>query len=116
MKERKDDNVISKTVVEEATGEERIVVLHKDHKKPTTRRDFLSSGLLGFSGSMIAPSILNVLARPEFAFGQTDDSCQVSGNTLPAFIVVNLSGGNSISGNLPPLGEDRQPLLRYDLL
>jgi len=116
MKERKDDNVISKTVVEEATGEERIVVLHKDHKKPTTRREFLSTGLLGFSGSVMAPSILNVLARPEFAFGQTEDSCQVTAGALPAFIVVNLSGGASISGNLPPLGEDRQPILRYDLL
>ncbi len=115
MKERKDDNVISKTVVDEVTGEERIIVLHKDHPKPTTRRDFLSTGLIGFSGSIMAPSILNVLARPEFAFG-AEDSCQVTGNVLPAFIVVNLSGGNSISGNLPPLGEDRQPLLRYDLL
>lgn len=116
MKERKDDNVISKKVVDEASGEERIIVLHKDHPKPTTRREFLSTGLLGFSGSIMAPSILNVLARPEFAFGQNNDSCQVAGAAMPAFVVVNLSGGNSISGNLPPLGEDRQPLLRYDLL
>ena len=116
MKDRKDDNVIVKKVVEEATGEERIVTLHKDHPKPTTRRQFLSSGLLGFSGSLMAPSILNVLARPEFAFGQADQSCAVAGSGLPAFIVVNLSGGNAISGNLPPLGEDREPLPRYDLL
>ncbi len=116
MKERKDDNVISKTVGDKETGDERIIVLHKDHPKPSTRREFLATGLLGFSGSMLAPSIMNVLARPEFAFGQTDDSCSVASGAMPAFIVVNLSGGNSISGNLPPLGEDRQPLLKYDLL
>lgn len=116
MKERTDDNMFIKKVVDEQTGEENTIVLHKDKPKPTTRREFLSSGLLGFSGTMVAPSILNVLARPEFAFGQTDDSCSVPAAGLPAFIVVNLSGGASISGNLPPLGEDRQPLARYDLL
>jgi hypothetical protein len=116
MKERKDDNVISRKVVDQETGEERTITLHKDHKKPTTRREFLSTGLLGFSGALVAPSILNVLARPEFAFGQGDDSCQVTGAAMPAFIVVNLAGGAHISGELPPLGEDRLPLARYDLL
>jgi hypothetical protein len=116
MKDRIGDNVIVKKVVDNTTGVERIVTLHTDHPKPKTRRQFLASGLIGFSGSIIAPSILNVLARPEFAFGQTEQSCAVPGSGLPAFIVVNLSGGNGISGNLPPLGEDRNPLSRYDLL
>lgn len=116
MKERKSDDTIVKKVVDEQTGEERIITLHKDHPKPTTRREFLATGMLGFSGMLVAPSILNVLARPEFAFGQEAGACSVQGLNLPAFITVNLSGGNSLSSNLPPLGEGREPLAKYDLL
>ncbi|MDX9730959.1 MAG: hypothetical protein RBT63_04225 [Bdellovibrionales bacterium] len=116
MKDKKNDDVISKLVVDESTGEERLITLHRDHPKPVTRRDFLSTGIIGFSGMMVAPSILNVLARPEFAFGQETDQCSTSGGGLPAFITVNLSGGASLSGNLPPLNEGRDPLPGYSLL
>ena len=115
MKDRKDDNTINKTVVNEQTGEERLITLHRDHPKPTTRRDFLASGMIGMSGFIVAPSILNVLAAPGFANAQ-DDQCVVTGGGMPAFITVNLSGGASLSGNLPPLGEDRDPLPKYDIL
>lgn len=112
---RRNDDVISKKIVDRETGEERLVTLHRDHKKPTTRREFLSTGLLGFSGYVLAPSILNVLARPEFAYGA--DSCAAPpGSVMPAFITVNLSGGWSSASNLPPLGIDRNPLAKYDLL
>lgn len=120
MKSGNNDNTIVKKVVNEESGEERIITLHRDHAKPTNRRQFLSTGMLGFSGMLVAPSILNVLARPEFAFGQSTGACSSGGasggNALPAFVTVNLSGGASLSGNLPPLGEDRLPIPRYDLL
>lgn len=115
MKNRSDDEMLRKTIVDKETGEERIISLHKNKPKPTTRREFLSSGLIAFSGSLVAPSILNVLARPEFALG-AQDTCSAPAASLPAFITIDLSGGPSISGNLPPLGEDRQPLQKYDLL
>lgn len=118
MKSGNNDNTIVKKVVNEETGEERIITLHRDHAKPSNRRQFLSTGLLGFSGMIVAPSILNVLARPEFAFGQAEDNCAAASgaNPLPAFITVNLSGGASLSGNLPPLGQDRLPLPSYGFL
>jgi hypothetical protein len=116
MTGRKNDNTVVTKNVNEETGEESVIIRHKDHKKPTSRRDFLSTGMIGMSGLIVAPSILNVLARPEFAFGADDGACVAAGSSMPAFITVNLSGGASISGNLPPLGEDRLPLPKYDLL
>lgn len=115
MKEQKSDALVRK-VVDETTGEERHIILHRDHAKPTTRRDFLSTGLLSMAGSIVAPSIINVLASPQFAFGADAASCASSGATLPGFLTINVRGGMSISGNLPPLGEDRQPLAKYDLI
>lgn len=114
MKSRNDDTIVKK-VVDESTGEERIITLQQSHAKPTSRRDFLATGILGFSGYVLAPSILNVLARPEFAMA-ADAQCAVSGTGMPAFIHVNLSGGASLSSNAPPLGQDRNPLAKYDLL
>lgn len=115
MKNRKDDNTINKTVVNEQTGEERLITLHRDHAKPTTRRDFLATGMIGMSGFIVAPSILNVLAAPSFA-NAAEDQCAATGSGMPAFVTVNLSGGPSLSGNLPPLGEGRDPLTKYDIL
>ncbi len=116
MTSRKNDNTVVIKKVNEETGEERTIILQKDHKKPTTRREFLSTGAIGMSGLIVAPSILNVLASPQFAMGADDGACAASSTGMPAFITVNLSGGGSISGALPPLGEDRQPLARYDLI
>ncbi|CAN5477790.1 hypothetical protein BH10BDE1_BH10BDE1_24190 [soil metagenome] len=116
MTRRKDDNTVVIKKVNEETGEESMIIRHKDHKKPTNRRDFLATGMIGMSGLIVAPSILNVLARPNFAYGAEDGSCASSATGMPAFITVNLSGGASISSNMPPLDVDRQPLPKYDLL
>ncbi len=105
-----------KKVVDENTGEERIITLHRDHPKPRTRREFLATGLIGFSGYVLAPSILNVLARPEFAMAADPQCAAAPGSAMPGFIHVNLSGGASLSSNAPPLGQDRNPLAKYDLL
>ncbi len=110
------ENTQVTTITNEETGESKLVTLHRDHPKPTTRREFLATGMIGTSGMILAPSILSVLARPDFAQGADAAQCTVQGNALPAFITLNLSGGGSLSGNLPPLGEDRQPLPKYDLL
>lgn len=104
------------TITNEETGESKLVTLHRDHAKPSTRREFLATGMLATGGTIVLPSILNVLARPDFAFGADAAQCSVQGAAMPAFITVNLSGGGSLSGNLPPLGQDRQPLPKYDLL
>lgn len=92
-------------------------LLHEGHGRPTTRRDFLSTGLLSFSGLMMAPSILSVLARPNFALAASADGCDVVAATrLPAFVNVNLSGGAALSGNVAMLNQAGDPLPSYSQL
>lgn len=103
--------------VDPVTGEERTIVLHSDHAKPTTRREFLQTGIIGFTGMMITPSIINVLANPENALAAGDVGCAAAGgSSMPAFFTVHLAGGGGIANNLPPLDIGRQPLSRYDTL
>lgn len=92
-------------------------LLHEGHGRPTTRRDFLSTGLLSFSGLVMAPSILSVLARPNFALAASTDGCEVaSAVRLPAFVNVNLSGGAALSGNVAMLNQAGDPLPSYTQL
>lgn len=92
-------------------------LLHADHPRPTTRRDFLSTGLMSFSGLVMAPSILSLIARPDFAMAAAGDGCSAASATrLPAFINVNLAGGAALSGNVIMLDSGGNPLPSYSIL
>ncbi len=83
--------------------------------KPVTRRDFLSTGLIGFSSSMVLPSFLTILARSGDA--QAQDMCKVAGvSDLCPFISIKGSGGMSVSGNAIPLDAGGQLLQSYSKL
>lgn len=85
----------------------------KLHAKPVTRRDFLSSGLIGFSGSMVLPSFLTMLARSGSAEA-ADLLCKVSGGSeLCPFISIKLSGGAALAANFLPLDQGGQLLPSY---
>lgn len=73
------------------------------HAKPVTRRDFLSSGLISFSSSMVLPSFLTLLARSGSAEAQ-DLLCKTvgAGDFCP-FISIKLSGGAALAANFLPL-------------
>lgn len=91
------------------------VFLHDDHKRPTTRREFLATGLIGFSGFMMAPSILSILTRPGNAFAAGGADCAAgAASLLPAFVAVNLSGGASLSSQYLPLDQGGNLLPKYD--
>ena len=98
------------------TGEMKPVFLHDDHKKPSNRREFLASGLLGFSGFMFTPSILAVLAKPEFAMAADPSCAAVNAVSLPAFVNINLSGGAAMGANYLPLDAGGNLLPSYDQL
>ncbi len=89
------------------------VFLHNDghHKKPTTRRDFLSTGLLSFSGTLFAPSILQTLFTSSSA--QAAGCAVAQANTLPAFININCSGGPAFASYFVPMGKDGSTLPTY---
>ncbi len=81
--------------------------------KPVTRRDLLSTGLIGFSSSMVLPSFLTILARSGVAQAQ-ESLCKVaSTNDLCTFISVKCSGGMAVSANALPLDKGGLLLSSY---
>lgn len=81
--------------------------------KPVTRRDFLSTGLLGFGASMTLPSLATMLA-PSVVNAQTSTSCAAAAlSDMCAFVGIKGSGGFAISANAMPLDRGGQLLSSY---
>ena len=83
------------------------------HGTPVTRRDFLSTGLIGFSGSLVLPSFLTLLARSGYAQAE-DILCKTTGGgDMCPFISIKLAGGAAMSANFLPLDKGLQLLPSY---
>jgi hypothetical protein len=87
-------------------------ILHADHRRPVTRREMLSAGLLGASGMVMAPAWLAALLKPGTARAQqigldgdispllAQSQCNVSqGAGLIPFICFDLAGGANLVGS-----------------
>jgi hypothetical protein len=83
-------------------------LLHAAHKKPVTRRDFISQGLLTGTASIIAPSMLGLFASPQKAHATLSADIEalkgacgiaVQGAGKIPFICFDLAGGANISGS-----------------
>lgn len=85
------------------------------HKKPTTRREFLSYGMIPFAASTFMPNLLQILS-PEAAQAQNAANCPVAGSTLIPFVQVNLSGGAGLMANFVPHDLNRNPLASYSIM
>jgi len=70
------------------------------HRKPVTRRDFLSRGLISGTAMVMAPSLLGMLARPGVAQAVAGGTCPPAVHTgrIP-FICFDLAGGASVAGS-----------------
>ncbi len=83
-------------------------LLHNSHKRPVTRRDFISQGFLAGGASVIAPTLLGSLIYPRSASATLSQElldakadCNISSvgdNKIP-FICFDLAGGANISGS-----------------
>ncbi|MBK8203408.1 MAG: hypothetical protein IPK68_14130 [Bdellovibrionales bacterium] len=105
---------MKKSDIEKLIKEGHFKIL-EGHGIPTTRREFLSAGLLKFSGLLILPSIANVLARSELAYAATcETDPALSAGGLAPFITINLSGGASLGSNFVPMDAGGQLLPSYD--
>jgi hypothetical protein len=102
--------------IETADGQKRPVFLHDDHKRPSNRREFLASGLLGFSGLMMTPSILSILGSSDIARAASDSCGASAAVRLPAFVGVNLAGGAALAGNYIALDQGGSMLKDYSQL
>src|SRR5579872_1085545 len=87
-------------------------ILHDNHRRPVTRRELLSAGLLGASGLVMAPAWLAALFKPGKAGAQqipldsdmqallASDQCNVTqGAGLIPFICFDLAGGANLVGS-----------------
>lgn len=84
------------------------------HRRPVTRREFLGSGVLGFSGTLFLPSVLNLIMNTRVA--QAAANCEVSQTSRVAFININLAGGWSPAANWLPRDAGGQLLPSYSQL
>ncbi len=81
-------------------------LLHPDHPRPVTRRDFIRQGFISGAGAVIAPTMLSMLAgsRPAHALSQDmidlKNACgiQDGAGKIP-FICFDLAGGANIAGS-----------------
>lgn len=74
---------------------------HENHKRPMTRREFLSQGFMASCAAVTAPSLLNIFAGINNA-NATGHDCGIgsiiAGNKIP-FVNIDLSGGANIAGS-----------------
>ena len=83
-------------------------LLHADHPRPVTRREFISQGFLAGTGAVLAPSMLGVLAGTREAHALSSDldalkaitECNiVAGADKIPFICFDLAGGANFAGS-----------------
>ena len=81
---------------------------HESHKRPVTRRDFISQGFLAGSGSVIGTSALSMFASPRAAYAELSgdlqglrDACGIStqGAGKIPFICFDLAGGANFANS-----------------
>ena len=83
-------------------------LLHKDHKRPVTRRDFLAQGLVAGLGAVMGPSIFSLFASPRQAQAALSSDLEtlkgscgitVQGAGKIPFICFDLAGGAGTMGS-----------------
>ncbi len=83
---------------------------HTDHRRPRTRREFISQGFLAGAGTVMGSSMLSLFASPRAAHAQVavsddirDAIAQCGISTMGAgkipFICFDLAGGVNVSGS-----------------
>ncbi len=94
-------------------------LLHPDHSRPVSRRDFVRQGLLKGAAVVTAPSLFGLFSNPREAYAalspdlealKAADRCDLStigGGKIP-FICFDLAGGANIAGSNVLVGQGGQ--------
>lgn len=88
----------------------------ESHGKPHSRREFLESGLISFSGVMTMPTLASVLMNMNRAHAEdcpTAAAGPVNSSGLAPFVTLNLAGGASLAANFVPMDQGGQTLNSY---
>jgi len=94
-------------------------LLHPDHPRPVSRRDFIRQGLVAGSGVTLGGGILSLFANPQDAWADlsgdiqalaTASGCSVGGSENPNIPVIcfDLAGGANIAGSNVLVGTQSQ--------
>ena len=97
-------------------------LLHRTHKRPTSRRDFISQGLMAGLGVVTGPTLFSLFANPRQAQAALSADLEtlkascgiaVQGAGKIPFICIDLAGGANIAGSNVLVG---QPAGQLDFL
>ena len=84
---------------------------HPDHRRPVTRRDFISQGFMTGAATVMAPAALGLLLNPRLARALSPDvnpgnlcNIQQGAGKIP-FICFDLAGGANIAGSNALVGQ-----------
>lgn len=94
-------------------------ILHPDHPRPVTRRDFIRQGLIAGSGITLGGGVLSLFANPQDAWAtlspdiealSINAKCPVGGSSNPNIPVIcfDLAGGANIAGSNVLVGPNAQ--------
>jgi len=78
-------------------------MIHSDHAKPKTRRDFLASGLISAGSYLAMPSLLAMLRSQSAQALECSEGGSASG--VPGVLCFDLAGGASIAGSNVMVGK-----------
>lgn len=79
-------------------------ILHSDHSRPVTRRDFLRTGLISSTAAVMVPSFMTMAMRKAYAITtDLDVDCGITGGAggrsgIP-FMCFDLGGGANMTGS-----------------
>lgn len=86
------------------------------HKKPTTRREFLSAGLQTVATFMAAPTVAQLFAQTSWAADEVVCAGSDASVGMPAFIHIQVAGGAALFANAIPRGDNGADLPNYGAL
>jgi hypothetical protein len=74
-------------------------ILHENHRRPVSRRDFLAQGLITGTGILAAPTLMGFLRTPEARAQAADCGIGVGGAGMIPFLALDLAGGVNVAGS-----------------
>ncbi|WP_455207157.1 hypothetical protein [Kaarinaea lacus] len=75
-------------------------ILHENHKRPVTRREFLGAGLISGGAMVLGDTLLmGLMANPAFAATPEECGLNVNGAGKIPFIAFDLGGGANMTGS-----------------
>ena len=94
-------------------------LLHSDHPRPVSRRDFIRQGLIAGGSVMTTGGIFSLFANPRMAYAElstdikdlaTASGCPVGGSVSPKLPIIcfDLAGGANIAGSNVLVGTNGQ--------